>query len=40
MSSLIVPVATIEAIKPHTNADSLERVQCGNGTIRAWVASS
>ncbi|HLI70587.1 MAG TPA: RNA ligase (ATP), partial [Ktedonobacteraceae bacterium] len=27
MSSLIVPVATIEAIKPHTNADSLELAQ-------------
>jgi len=27
MSSLIVPVATIEAIRPHTNADSLELAQ-------------
>jgi RNA ligase (TIGR02306 family) len=27
MSSLIVPVAVIEAIKPHTNADSLELAQ-------------
>lgn len=27
MSSLIVPVATIEAIKPHSNADSLELAQ-------------
>ncbi len=27
MSSLIVPVAAIEAIRPHTNADSLELAQ-------------